>query len=287
MRVIVCVKQTGFVYHPIAIDSPGSAIDPEKMVYMLNPYDEVALEESLKIKENHAGSQTIVITAGPPQVEEALRYAFSFGADKMIRINCQPLGPWSTSLVLAEVIRNLKYDVILCGKKAIDTNGNQVGSFIAELLNIPQVSGIAGLEILPQEKKAIVERYLGKGDRELVECELPALFTVEKSMNDPRYPTVSNRLLAERQEIEEIEASSLGIVFDSGSDLSEFVRFTPPRPKPRKVFTPDSNLSPSERMRLIMSGGMTGKKSDFLGGKPEEAAKKIIDVLIQEKIVKI
>jgi len=285
MRVIVCIKQIGYVYHPIAIDSPGGSIDPEKIVYMLNPYDEVALEEAVRIKEKFPGSEVTVITAGPPQVNKTLRYAFAFGADRMIRIHCRKLAPWATSLVLAAVIKDLEYDLILCGKKAIDTNDNQVGSSIAELLNIAQVSGIVGLEVSPQREKAIVERYLGKGDRDVIECNLPALFTVEKTMNDPRYPTVPNRLMAERQEIHEIEAESLDVNFDSEVDLTEFMSLSPPRPRPKKVFTPDSKLSATERMKMIMSGGMVAKKSDLLKGPPERLADQIIEILIQEKII--
>ena len=285
IRIVVCLKQVGYIYHPIGIDAPGGTIDREKMVYLLNPYDEFALEESLKIKESFPGSEVILITVGPPRTAETLRYAFSFGADKMIRVQCENLDVWSTALLLAEVIRKLKFDLILCGKKAIDTNGGQVGSFVAECLKIPQVSGIVGLELSPQGGKAIVERYLGKGDREVVECDLPALFTVERSMNDPRYPTVRNRLLAERLEVEEINAKSLNINMDPGMSLSKCMRLSPPRPKPKKVFTPDSRLSARERMQFIMSGGMAGKNSDLFEGPPEEMADKIMEVLIQEKIL--
>lgn len=285
MRVIVCIKQIVYVYHPIAIDSPGGYIDPEKIVYMLNPYDEVAIEAAIRIKENFSGSRVTVITAGPPRTNEALRYAFAFGADRMIRINYLGLDAWSISLVLAEVIRDLEFDVILCGKKAIDTNDNTVGPFLAELLNVAQVSGIVGLKLLPEDRRAIVERYLGKGDRDVIECSLPALFTVEKIMNDPRYPTVPNRLLAEKQKIEEIEGSSFSLKFDPEIDLTKFMSLSPPRPKPKKLFTPDSKLPANERMRLIMSGGMADKKSDLLNGKPEDVAKKIMEILIQEKMI--
>jgi electron transfer flavoprotein beta subunit len=285
MRVIVCIKQIGFIYHPIAIDSTNGDVDPEKMVYILNPYDEVAMEEAMRIKERFVGSEIIVITAGLPRTEEALRYAFAFGADKMIRIDCQNLDPWATSSVLAETIKGLNYDIILCGKKAIDTNDNQVGTFVAELLDITQVSGIVRLDVVPESKKAIVERYLGKGDREAIECDLPALFTVEKSMNDPRYPKLPDRLRAEKQEIEIVETTSFSTHFDVKLNLSESASLTPPRPRPKKVFTPDSHLSANERRRLIMLGGIADKKGDVLQGAPEDIAKKIVSILIEEKFI--
>ena len=284
MKIIVCVKQVGYIYHPIAIDSPGGAIDPEKIVYMLNPYDEVAIEEALRIKENF-GFEVIVITAGPPKAEAALRYAFSFGADRMIRIHCQSLDAWSTSLVLAEAIRNLKFDVILCGKKAIDTNDNQVGTFLAELLNTTQVSGIVGLEMYPGRRKVVVEKYLGRGDRELVECCLPALFTVERSVFDPRYPTVPKRMAAEKKKVEVIDTNFLGMDLSEGDAFTAPRNYSPPRPKPKKVFTPEGHFSSAERMRLIMSGGLSGKTGNLVERPPEEAAQRIIEVLIQEGIL--
>jgi len=285
MRIVVFVKQIGYVYHPLAIESVGGVIDPEKMVYMLNPYDESALEEAIQIKERFPGCEVIIITAGPPRDEEALRYAFAFGADRMIRINTESLVPWSIASLLVEVIRNLNLDIILCGKRATDTNDNQVPTLVAELLNLVQVSGIISLEPFPKEEKAMVERYLGKGDREEIECKLPALFTVEKGLNDPRYPTLPNRLLAEKHEIEVIEESSLGARLDNVPDLSVSAQLTPPRPKPKKAFTPDTHLSPGERLKLIMSGGAADKKSDLIEGIPEELANKIMEVLIQEKVI--
>jgi len=219
VRVVVCIKQISYVYHPIAINSSGGHIDQEKMVFMLNPYDEIAVEEAIKIKKNLSNCEVIVITVGPRRAEEALRYAFAMGADKMIRINYESSDSWLISLALAKIIKDLSYDLILCGKKTIDNNGNQAGSFIAELLHIPQVSGIVRLEILPEKKKAIVERYLVKGDRQVVECNLPALFTVENGINDPRYPSLPNRLLSEKKNIEVIDLTSLGLIIDQEMDF--------------------------------------------------------------------
>jgi electron transfer flavoprotein beta subunit len=285
MRVVVCIKQIGYVYHPIAINETRGHIDPEKMVFMLNPYDEIAVEEAIKIKENFNNCEVVIVTVGPPRAEEALRYAFAMGADKMIRIDYESCDSWLISMALAKIIKDLRCNLILCGKKAIDNNGNQVGSFIAELLDIPQVSGIVGLEILTGKKKAVIDRYLGKGDRQVVECNLPALFTVENGLNDPRYPSLPNRLLAEKKNIEVIDLNCLELCVDQGIDLTKFMTFSAPRPKPKKLFTPDSNLSASERMKLIMSGGFNEKKSDLLEGKAEHIANKIIQILTQEKLL--
>jgi len=87
MRVVVCIKQVGYIYDPTAIDLSTGEIDSEKMVSMLNPYDEVAVEEAIKIKERVIDCEVVIITAGQPETERALRYAFAMGGDRMIRIN--------------------------------------------------------------------------------------------------------------------------------------------------------------------------------------------------------
>jgi electron transfer flavoprotein beta subunit len=285
MRVIVCIKQTGYICHPIAVNRKGGDIDPEKIVYMLNPYDELAMEEAIRIKERFPGTVISALTLGPPRAEKALRYAFSLGADKMIRIEGQDLDPMATSTVLAKAIGRLEYDIILCGKKAIDSNDNMVGSFVAELLDIGQVTGVVKLDVFPEMGKAIVERSIGRGDREVIECSLPALFTVEKGLNDPRYPTLPNRLRAEKEDIERIEMAAVDMAFDFKPCLDKFTSLSPPRRKPKKVFSPDSRLSASEKRRLMMSGSRTSKTGDLIEGAPDEVARIIMKVLVQEKIV--
>ena len=286
MRIIVCIKQTGYICHPIAIDRKGGEIDHEKIVYMINPCDEAAMEEAIRIKQRFPGAEVIALTLGPPRAEEALRYAFAFGADKMIHVIGESPDSLSTATVLAKVIEGLDFDIILCGKKSIDSNAGMAGSFLAELLDIGHTTGIVKLDVFPEKGRAIVERSIGRGDREQVECALPALFTVERGINDPRYPTLPNRLRGGKEVIEHIEMASLNIRFNIESGLGGSISLSPPRPKPKKVFTPDSRLSASERKRLIMSGGgKTAKKGELIEGNPDEVAKIIIDVLVREKIV--
>ena len=224
MKVVVCIKEIGYVYYPLALSTSGDKIDPEKMVFMLNPYDEIAVEEAVRIKERHRDCEVLLITVGPPSSERALRYSFALGGDRMIRIDFESFDPWTISVILAEVIRDLKYDIVLCGKKALDNNAGVVGSYMAELLGIPQVSGIVRLEIQPEMNKAVVHRYLGRGDRQAVECSLPALFTMENGLNEPRYPSLANRLSAETEQIEVIAPSSLSLGIDREIELTKYMR---------------------------------------------------------------
>lgn len=287
MKIIVCVKQIGYIYDPTAIDLATGEIDPEKMVSMLNPYDEVAVEEAIKIKESENDCEVIAITAGGPDADNALKYAFAMGADKMIRLDYESLDPSLISLFLSEAIKKIGYDMVLCGKKSMDSNGGQVGSFLAERLNIPQVSAIVRLNLFSNEKKVVVERYLGKGDREELECNLPALFTAEMGLNDPRYPALSRRLLAAKTDIEILDITSLGVSPNKAVGLTDILKFTQPRPKTRKTFSPDSSLSATDRLKLMMAGGGAKPKEDsnVLQGSPDELAEHILKYLIQEKII--
>jgi electron transfer flavoprotein beta subunit len=284
MKVVVCIKQVRYVYGDLPLHGIRNEIDPEKVVLMINPYDEIAVEEAARIKERYDGCEIILVTVGPRASEESLRYSYAIGGDRMIRVDFESDDPWSISAILAEVIKDLNYDVILCGKKAIDTNAGLVGSFIAESLKIPQVSRIVRLELLPEENKAVADRYLGRGDRQVVECGLPALFTVEKGLNDPRYPSLRNKFSAEREVIEVIETASLGFSSDNGMDMTRNLTLSPPRPRPRKIFTPESNLSASERMRLLMRGHRAEKTAGLIEGNPEDIAGKVAEILIQERV---
>ncbi|MGB5158388.1 electron transfer flavoprotein subunit beta/FixA family protein [Desulfobacterium sp. N47] len=284
MKIVVCVKQIGYIYDPTAIDLATGEIDPEKMVSMLNPYDEVAVEEAIRIRESEGDCEVIAISAGGAEAENALKYAFAMGADRMIRLNYDGTDPSLISQVLAKAIEKIGYDIILCGKKSMDSNGGQVGSFLAEKLHIPQVSGIVKLKLFLNEKKAAAERYLGKGDREEIECDLPVLFTTEMALNDPRYPALARRLLAEKTNIEILDAASFA---GNAEGLTNVLKFSQPRPKTRKTFAPDSNLSATDRLKLMMTGGGGSSKeaSDVLDGSSDELADHILKYLIREKII--
>jgi electron transfer flavoprotein beta subunit len=284
MKVIVCIKQIGLLLKPIYAAMDTVENDPGNLVYMLNPYDETAVEEATRLKES-LGAEVTVITAGPPRSEEALRYCFALGADKMIRIDCDASDPWETAVVLAGAIRSNDYQMILCGKRAIDTNGEQVGSYVAELLGLPQVSSITGLVIMEQDK-AIACKNLGKGDMLEIECDLPALFTMDRALNEPGYPRLARRLLAEEQEITVIKPDDASLNVNEVRKRQGSMQLRPPRPRVRKIFTPESTLSAGERLSLLMGGGASSKKdTKIVGGPATLVAEKLVDFLVKNGIV--
>ncbi len=290
MNIIVCIKQVTHIYVQWGIDPETNTIDPEGLVYIVNPYDEIAVEEAIRIKEKLNGGEVTLITLGPSRAEMALRLCMAMGADKAIHIfeeAFEDLDPWVTSLALSKVISDLEYDLILFGKQAIDDGMGQVGAYVAESLSLPIVSAVTKLDFSPAGKKTTVQRALEKGDREVVKCPLPAVFTVERSLNKPRYPTFPARKAALTKVIQRTSLKSLGLSWDKGLEgtMIKLIGFSPPKLRPKKILVPDSNLPVHERLDFIMSGGIVDKGSELLEGDPKEIASKVVDLLVQQKIV--
>jgi len=292
MRIIVAVKQIPDTNVEIAIDPQTNSIDPEDLAYIVNPYDKVAVEEALRVRENIGGGKVTLITLGPPRAEKALRNCLAMGADSAIHIwddIFEGSGAYGTAIILAKAISTLEYDLILCGKQADDDNRGQVGAFIASLLNLTQISNITKLEISVDTKKAIVHRACERGDREIIECTLPALFTVEKSLNEPRYTSFPDSLEAIVKKIIKLDAQSLGINKDKVGIKGAMTRrldLSLPHPRIKKVFAPDSSLSALDRMKSIISGGITQKSNTKLIEElPEDAAYKVVKFLREREIV--
>ena len=165
MNVIVCMKRVPDTEALIKIKSDGSGIVTDDIKYVMDPYCEFAVEEALKIKEKFGG-QAILVTMGPQRAVEALRTGLAMGADRSIHLNdpaFEGADGFTTAKTLAEAIKKETFDLILCGKQAVDDDMAQVGPSLAELLNLPHVTLITKLEISADQKKAKVEREIEGG----------------------------------------------------------------------------------------------------------------------------
>jgi len=291
MRIVICIKQVPDTNAYIEIDPLTGEIDRDDIVDIINPFDMVAVEEGLRVKESIVDSEITVISMGPSRVKDALRSCLAMGSvDKAVHLHdkaFEGLDKYFVSLVLAKAIDKLGYDIILCGKQSIDDNDGQIGANIAQLLNIPQVSDITKLEFSSDKKSVSVHRMLERGDIEEVECTLPALFTVNMALNTPRYPSFPDSLNALMKEIVEFDAEFLGLRSDilGHEPYIDVLDISFPKPRPRNIVLPDSNLPVHERLDFIMSGGITNKGSELLEGDPKEIASKVVDLLVQQKIV--
>jgi electron transfer flavoprotein beta subunit len=231
MDIIVCIKQVPDTTE-VKINPETNTLIREGVPSIINPFDENAIEAALQLKEKHGGKVT-VITMGPPQAAEALRTAMAMGADEIILVSDRAFAgsdTWATSYTLAQTIKKLgNFDLILCGKQAIDGDTAQVGPGIAEWLNLPQVTFAVKIEVT--ERQARVERLLEEIN-EVVETPLPAVITTVKQINEPRMPSLKGMMRAKKAEVKtfsaaliEADEKNLGL---KGSPTQVVTIFSPP-----------------------------------------------------------
>ena len=201
MNIIVCIKQVPDTEARIKIGADKKSIDPTDVNWILNPFDEYALEEALRIKEKQGNTTVTVINVGSERITKAIRDALAIGADEAVLVKTdQVLDSLATVKALAAAIKEMPYDLILSGKQGVDDDNLQVGPMVAELLNIPCVTFISELKL--ENGKAMVKREV-EGGMETVAATLPALFTAEKGLNVPRYPTLRGIMMAKKKTIQE------------------------------------------------------------------------------------
>ncbi|MDI6736088.1 MAG: electron transfer flavoprotein subunit beta/FixA family protein [bacterium] len=240
MKIIVCIKQVPETTS-VRIDPKTNTLIREGVQSIINPFDMNAIEAALQLKESCGDGEIIAISMGPPQAEEALREAISLGVDEAILLTDRAFAggdTLATAYTLSMAIKKLSpFDLIICGKQAIDGDTAQVGPELAEMLNLPQVCFVRKIEEI-KDALMTVQRALEDG-YEVVEVNLPALITVVKEINEPRLPSLRGKLAAKKKEIGkwgvlDIEAlpDRVGLV---GSATQVVRTFTPPPRKDRKI----------------------------------------------------
>lgn len=235
MNIIVCIKQVPDTTN-VRIDPETNTLVRSGVQSIVNPFDMYAIEEAVRLKEKFGGMVT-VITMGPPQAQEALREAISLGADEAVLISDRAFAgsdTWATSYTLSRAIRKIgKFDMIICGKQAIDGDTAQVGPGIAAFLDIPQITFVKKIEDI-KDSFVRADRMTEEG-YDIVESPLPCLITVVKEINEPRLPSLKGKMRAKKAEIKKLEAKDLDADPDSlglkGSPTKVVKIFTPP---PRK-----------------------------------------------------
>lgn len=253
MNIVVCIKQVPDTASRIEVKD-GRVVE-EGLPWVTNPYDEYAVEEALRLREKFGGKVTL-ITVGPERAKEALKSELARGADEAI--HCidpafEGLDSYGVATVLAAAIRKLPYDMIWCGWKGVDWDAGQVAIILAEMLGLPHLSFVTKIEV--QDGKAVVERDV-EGGHEVLETTLPAVFTAQKGLNEPRYASLKGIMAVKRKVIPEWRAADLGL--DPASLTA------------RKVETVEI-LPPPERA--------AGR---IIPGTPEEAAKELARLLREE-----
>lgn len=289
MKIVVCVKQVALFAVRSGVDPVKKRLLSEEVVYAVNPYDEVAVEEALRTRKKFGGRVT-ALTLGPPRAEAVLRWCLAMGVDEAVHIvgdSPPDRGPWAVSAALAGFLRERKYDLVLCGKVAMDDEMGQTGPILAEWLGLPVVTSVVSVELHPGEGRAILRRTLDRGEREIVECTLPAVFTVDRPLNRPRYPTLPGRRTAERHDIRRIDGSGLLNQPPRGEVLPvvDIVRWAPPRIRPKKILAPGDEVSAAGRMQWVLSGGAGKKAGGRLTGDAGSLADGIIRFLAERGLI--
>ena len=210
MKIGVLIKQVPDTETKIRIKPDGSGVGMDGVKLILNPYDEFAIEEALKTKEK-IGGEVVLVSLGPARVAEALRTGLAMGADRALHIDDGgiALDSFVTAKILAEVLRQEAFDLLFCGKQAIDDDAAQVPPMIAELLNIPQVMVIEKFELSEDKKGATVHRRIGGGAKEVYAVIFPAIFGCEKGLNSPRYASLPGIMKAKTKPITLLKATEL------------------------------------------------------------------------------
>ncbi|MGI6125534.1 MAG: electron transfer flavoprotein subunit beta/FixA family protein [Planifilum sp.] len=233
MNILVCLKQTFDTEERIVLED--GQISEDGVEFVINPYDEYAVEEAIKLKEEHGGEVT-VITVGPDRAEQALRTAMAMGADKGIIVDSEDLedaDEYTIAKILAEVIKEQEYDIILCGYMAVDDGSAQVGPRLAELLGIPHISTITKLTI--DGENVEVEKDV-EGDVEIIQSKLPILLTAQQGLNEPRYPSLPGIMKAKKKPLERLDLDDLDLDEEDIEAKTETLEvFLPPKKEAGKI----------------------------------------------------
>ncbi len=244
MNIIVCIKEVPETSE-IKIDPKTNTLVREGVQGIINPFDMYAIEEGLRIKERLGGKVT-VLAMGPPQAELSLREAISLGSDEAILVTDRAFAgsdTWATSYTLAKAIEKLgSYDLVICGKQAIDGDTAQVGPGISVHLNIPQACYVKKIEEI-REGYLKVESMTEEG-YEVIEVRTPCLITVVKEINTPRLPSLKGKMRAKKQEIIKWKASDLNVQHEklglNGSPTQIVRIFSPPQRAMGEMLTGDN-----------------------------------------------
>ncbi|MCE5271147.1 electron transfer flavoprotein subunit beta/FixA family protein [bacterium] len=200
MNIIVCIKQVPDTEARVQISEQGNSIDSGQINFILNPFDEYAVEEALRTQEKLGGEVTVV-TLGDESAENAIRTAMAMGADKGILLKADRAtdDPLQVARALAAEIASGEFDIVFFGKQGVGNEHGQVGMALAELIGVPGISGVSRLEVSAGAVKGAREV---EGGMELFECGLPAVISTQKGLNEPRYPSLKGRMAAKKKPLE-------------------------------------------------------------------------------------
>ena len=209
MKILVAVKRVVDYNVKIRVKSDNSGVDLANVKMSMNPFDEIAVEEAVRLKEAGVATEVIVVSAGATQCQETLRTALAIGADRAILVETDAeLQPLAVAKILKALSDQEQAQIIILGKQAIDDDSNQTGQMLASLLDIPQATFAS--KVVVADGKATVTREVD-GGLETIALTLPAVITTDLRLNEPRYVTLPNIMKAKKKTIEIVNPEELGV----------------------------------------------------------------------------
>jgi len=219
MKILVATKRVQDYNVKVRPKSDGSDVDIDGIKMGINPFDENALEEALRIKEKIQSTEISVVSIGDSKNQDVLRHGLAMGADRAILINTEsPLQPLGVAKVLKGLVKKEKPDLILLGKLALDSDAGQTGQMLAGLLNYPQGTFVSKIEI--NNNKLTITREIDGGTN-VLEMNLPAVLTADLRLNEPRFVKLPNLMMARKKKIEEIKSSDLATDTQTNQEILE------------------------------------------------------------------
>ncbi len=241
MKIAVCVSHVPDTAAKVNVGSDGKTIDPNGVTYVVNPYDEFAIEEALKVKEAEGG-EVVAISVGPDANKETLRKALAMGADSAVLLKDEnQRDSLGVAKALAEEIKAQDARLVFFGKQSVDYDNAITGQVTAELLGYNSVTVVVDLKI--EGEKVIAEREI-EGGREVVETSLPVIITAQKGLNEPRYASLKGIMQAKKKTIEEKTPTA----YENKVEVVAMKR--PPAKQPGKILGEDANAVP-ELVKLL------------------------------------
>jgi len=248
MKVLVSVKRVVDYNVRIQIKPDGSGVVTDGVKHSMNPFDEIAMEEAVRLKEKGKVTEIIAVTLGGAKNEETLRTALAFGADRAIHVKEEgDIQPLTAARALAAIVKKEGAQILFTGKQSIDDDANQTGQMTAAVLDLPQATFASKIEL--EGSKATVTREIDAG-LETLEVDLPAVITVDLRLNEPRYLKLPDIMKAKKKPIETVSLADLGVEAAAGLKT---VKTTPPptRSKGIMVKTVDELVSTLKSKGLV------------------------------------
>ena len=211
MKILVAAKRVPDPNATIKVASDGTGIVTDNLKFVVNPFCEIAIEEALRIKENHGGAEVVLVSIGDQVCQEQLRTGLAMGADRAILVLAEgTVEPVAVARILEKLVADEKPDLVMMGKQAIDDDSNVVGQMLAEILGWGQATFASEVKLADDKSSAVVTREVD-GGLEDIEVQMPAIITADLRLNEPRYASLPGIMKARKKELKEIPLADLGV----------------------------------------------------------------------------